>query len=63
MPDEVEGGDGERVVVGLRLGVDVGFGGGEDGVGERSAEGVAKKADGEASVLRPNRSGEPFLAN
>jgi len=42
------------VVVGL---------GGDEGVGERLAEGVAKKADGEASVLRPNRSGEPFLAN
>lgn len=35
----------------------------EAGDGERLAEGVARKADGEASVLRPNRSGEPFLAN
>lgn len=62
MADEVEAGDGERLAVGFRLGVVVGLGG-DEGVGERLAEGVAKKADGEASVLRPNRSGEPFLAN
>ena len=62
MADEVEAGDGERLVVGFRLGVVVGLGG-DERVGERLAEGVARMADGEASVLRPNRSGEPFLAN
>lgn len=38
MADEVEAGDGERLAVGFRLGVVVGLGG-DEGVGERLAEG------------------------